>query len=250
MSPRAIQRHPHRGSRTRRRASSPVRRPRSRRGSRRESGSGLRTALLRICGAALFLSILIVYSSPVRKAAEHARDAVVDATAAGRLAAAHEAALISYAVRYGIPLDLAAAIERAALAEGIDPDLGFRLVRVESGFRERAVSSAGALGLTQLMPSTAESLLPGITPEQIFDRDTNLRLGFRYLRWLLRVHDGNLAEALHAYNRGPGTVARIRAAGGDPANGYAEQVLRGMHSRRPYRGNGFAPTLPPPAFRF
>ncbi|HEV2132017.1 MAG TPA: lytic transglycosylase domain-containing protein [Longimicrobiaceae bacterium] len=158
--------------------------------------------------------------------------------------------MISYAVRYGIPLDLAAAIERAALAEGIDPDLGFRLVRVESGFRERAVSSAGARGLTQLMPATAESLLPGITPEQIFDRDTNLRLGFRYLRWLLRVHDGNLAEALHAYNRGPGTVARIRAAGGDPANGYAEQVLRGAHSRLPYRGNGFAPALPLPALHF
>nr|MBA2556989.1 lytic transglycosylase domain-containing protein [Chloroflexota bacterium] len=71
------------------------------------------------------------------------------------------------------------------------------------------------------------------------------RLGFRYLRWLLRVHEGDLAEALHAYNRGPGTVARIRAAGGDPANGYAEQILRGAHSRSPYQGNGLIPSWPP-----
>ncbi|CAN5851490.1 hypothetical protein BH23GEM7_BH23GEM7_35870 [soil metagenome] len=200
--------------------------------------------LLRLCGAALFLSILLVYSAPLRTAARHARDAVMDATAAGRLAAAHEAAVIRWAVRYGITMDLAAAIERAALMEGIDPDLGFRLVRVESGFRERAVSSVGARGLTQLMPGTAESLQPGITLEEIFERDTNLRLGFRYLRWLLRVHESDLAEALHAYNRGPGTVARIRAAGGDPANGYAEQILRGAHSRSPYQGNGLIPNWP------
>jgi soluble lytic murein transglycosylase-like protein len=66
---------------------------------------------------------------------------------------------------------------------------------------------------------------PGITREQIFERDTNLRLGFRYLRWLLKQYRGNREEALHAYNRGPGTVSRIRARGGDPANGYAEMVL-------------------------
>ncbi len=175
---------------------------------------------------------------------------VIDATAAGRLAAAHEAAVLSYAVRYGITLDLAAAIERTAITEGIDPDLAFRLVRVESDFRERALSSAGARGLTQLMPATADALQPGISTEEIFDRDTNLRLGFRYLRWLLRVYDGDITEALHAYNRGPGTVARIRAAGGDPANGYAERVLRGGPARLPYRGNGFAPSFPLPVLQF
>jgi soluble lytic murein transglycosylase-like protein len=137
-------------------------------------------------------------------------------------------------------MELAEDIERAAIAEGIDPDLAFRLVRVESGFHERAVSSAGALGLTQLMPATAASLQPGITREQIFERETNLRLGFRYLRWLLSIYDGRLDEALHAYNRGPGTVARVRAAGGDPANGYADLVL-GKDRRDPYVGSGLLP---------
>jgi soluble lytic murein transglycosylase-like protein len=98
-------------------------------------------------------------------------------------------------------------------------------VRVESAFRPNAVSSAGALGLTQVMPATANYLQPGITRAQLLDRDTNLRLGFRYLNDLLAVYDGDEEEALTAYNRGPGTVARIRGAGGDPANGYADLVL-------------------------
>lgn len=203
-------------------------------------------ALARLAGCALFLAILVASLSPLRHAALHARDIVVDAAAAGRYAAAREASIIRHALRYGISFELAAAIERAAIEEGIDPDLGFRLVRVESRFHERAVSSAGALGLTQLMPGTAAELQPGITREQIFDRDTNLRLGFRYFRWLLGLYGGDLEEALHGYNRGPGTVARIRAAGADPANGYADLVLRGGIVSPPYRGNGLHPTLPPP----
>lgn len=154
------------------------------------------------------------------------------ATEASRSEEAHRWNAVQEALRYGIPFDLASDIDRLARDEGVDPDLAFRLVRVESGFSERAVSSAGALGLTQLMPPTAAEMRPGITPEQIFERETNLRLGFRYLRWLLRVYDGDTAEALHAYNRGPGTVDRIRAAGGDPANGYADRVL-GPEGARP-----------------
>lgn len=145
--------------------------------------------------------------------------------------------------RYGIDPELAVAIAHAARSEGIDPELGFRLVRVESRFRERAVSPVGALGLTQLMPRTAAELQPGITREQTFDRDTNLRLGFRYLRWLLDVYDGDIEEALHAYNRGPGTVKRVRAAGRNPANGYADMVLGRRGSPERYQGQGFVPAV-------
>jgi hypothetical protein len=213
---------------------------------RRSRGVPLSTALLRLAGTGLFACILVLFVSPLRDAALHAGNIVVDAALAGRYAAAREASIVRYAIRYGIGFELASAIERAALDEGIDPDLGFRLVRVESRFQERAVSSAGALGLTQLMPGTAASLQAGITREEIFDRDTNLRLGFRYFRWLLGVYRGDVVEALHAYNRGPGTVARIRAAGGDPANGYADLVLRGGRARAPYQGDGLLPTIPQP----
>lgn len=158
-----------------------------------------------------------------------------EAIAVSRAAEARRSQAAAYAVRYGISRDLAGDVLDAAVAEGIDPDLAFRLVRVESEFHERAVSPVGALGLTQLMPATADGLQPGITREEIFHRRTNLRLGFRYLGILLRQYDGDVAEALHAYNRGMGTVARIRARGGDPANGYADKVLgrRGASPIRP-----------------
>lgn len=127
--------------------------------------------------------------------------------------------------KYGIGADLATAIEEIALAEDIDPALAFELVRVESGFNGRAVSPVGALGYTQLMPPTARLLVPGITREQLFQRDTNLRLGFRFLRWLLTHYNGDMRLALLAYNRGPSTVDRLLSQGIDPGNGYSKLVL-------------------------
>lgn len=223
------------------RAKTPVRRrargPAPRRPKRRQRAGNPARVLVRGGIVAFGLAAVILVVPPVRGAFAHARDVLVDAMAASREAELRRLATARYALEYGVSLQLASDIERAALAEGIDPELGFRLVRVESGFYERAVSPVGALGLTQLMPATAESLQPGITRDQIFERHTNLRLGFRYLRWLLEVYEGDVDEALHAYNRGPGTVARLRARGEDPANGYAEKVLRGAGTPA-YSGHG------------
>jgi soluble lytic murein transglycosylase-like protein len=136
--------------------------------------------------------------------------------------------IMDYSRRYRIPADLAAAINDIALAEGIDPAIAFQLVRVESGFYRRAVSPMGAVGLAQLMPLTAFELDPSLRYGDLFDRDTNLRLGFRYLRQLIDRYDGDLRLALLAYNRGPGTVDSVLRAGGDPSNGYARAVLGGL----------------------
>lgn len=198
------------------------RKPARKRASGRRAGarsSRLRLAL--VAGAAVLLLAL----PPVRHVAGEAWDAVERAVAESRRREAREREIAEWARRYGISRELADAIERAARAERVDTELAFRLVRVESAFDERATSPVGALGLTQLMPATAAELRPGITREQMLERDTNLRLGFRYLRQLLALYDGDREEALHAYNRGMGTVARIRAGGGDPANGYARRVL-------------------------
>lgn len=130
-----------------------------------------------------------------------------------------------HSAKYGIPADLAATIEEVALAEGIDVKLAFELVRVESRFYQRAVSPVGALGYTQLMPSTARLLQPGITRDQIFDRETNLRLGFRFLKSLIRKYDGDTRLALLAYNRGPNRVDQLRRLGIDPNNGYVQMVM-------------------------
>lgn len=199
--------------------------------------------------AAIGLVLLLALLPPSRAVAGAVSGRVRDAIAATRAAEARERVVAAYARRYGISTELAAAIERAARAERIDTELAFRLVRVESAFRPNAVSSAGALGLTQVMPATAEYLQPGITRAQLLDRDTNLRLGFRYLRELLAVYGGDEEVALTAYNRGPGTVARIRGAGGDPANGYADLVLgaRGGSPVNHVRHDSASPAAAPPA---
>ncbi|MFQ5530651.1 MAG: transglycosylase SLT domain-containing protein [Gemmatimonadota bacterium] len=129
-----------------------------------------------------------------------------------------------YSTAFRIPADLAEAIREAAQREDLDPDVAFRLVATESSFRRRAISPVGAVGYTQLMPSTAAWLEPGLTEGDLFDRDTNLRLGFRYLRMLLDQY-GDARLALLAYNRGPGVVSGIMARGENPANGYARQIL-------------------------
>jgi len=127
---------------------------------------------------------------------------------------------------YGIPADLAERIEDIAMAEGIPPKLAFGLVATESEFNRHAVSPVGAVGYTQLMPSTARFFRPELERDALFDRDTNLRLGFRFLKTLIDKYDGIVKLALLAYNRGPDRVDSLLRNGDDPDNGYARLVLR------------------------
>ena len=140
--------------------------------------------------------------------------------------------IYGYARRYKISEELAEAIYEAAIAERIDPALAFPLVRLESQFKPRALSSVGAIGLTQLMLPTARFYKPDVTREELYERDLNLRIGFRYLRDVIKSYKGNVALALLAYNRGPTKVNQDRELGIDPSNGYDRIVLRG------YKGKG------------
>lgn len=121
------------------------------------------------------------------------------------------------AERYGAPLALVAKVHRAAEREGIGPDTLLRLVQVESSFRPRVVSYKGAVGLMQVLPSTARSM--GVERAELFNVRVNLRVGTRYLARLLERY-GNLERALTAYHWGPGNVARGRFTGW-----YAAQIL-------------------------
>jgi len=95
-------------------------------------------------------------------------------------------------------------INRAAARNGLDPALVGAVVRQESGFRADAVSTAGAQGLMQLMPSSARDL--GVADP--FDPGQNVDGGARLLRSLVDRYDGRLDYALAAYNAGPGAVDR------------------------------------------
>ncbi len=140
-------------------------------------------------------------------------------------------AVIRYSGQYQIPADLAADIYDIALSEGIDPEVAFRLVKVESNFKPKALSPKAAIGFAQVQIATARFYEPGLSEEQLYQRDVNLRIGFRFLKDLLRRYGGDMELALLAYNRGPGRVEEILLQGGDPANGYAEAVLRGTKHR-------------------
>jgi soluble lytic murein transglycosylase-like protein len=146
-------------------------------------------------------------------------------TAARKAGKAHQLAQKYRAKGYTVTPQLATSIHRAAVQTGIKPEVAFGLVRTESAFRNGATSHVGAIGLTQLMPSTARWLEPGTTRSDLRNPDTNLRIGFAYLRRLIDRYDGNTRLALLAYNRGPGTVDKVLRRGGNPDNGYADMVL-------------------------
>jgi len=145
----------------------------------------------------------------------------------------HERDLVvaSFAKEFDIPLPLAEDIHTAALEADIAPRVAFGLVKAESSFRTKIVSPVGAIGLTQLMPATARWLVPGTTKADLMQPETNLRVGFKYLHHLIESYNGNEMLALTAYNRGPGTVAKLLKRGSDPDNGYAEKVLTGKSTK-------------------
>lgn len=142
-----------------------------------------------------------------------------------------EASVVEFAQEYKISTSLAEDIHVAAKEANISPRVAFGLVRAESSFRSAAVSPVGAIGLTQLMPATARWLEPGITRQQLRNPETNLRVGFKYLRQLIEKYDGNEELALTAFNRGPGTVDKLLKRGRNPDNGYAEKVMTGKSSK-------------------
>jgi len=95
-------------------------------------------------------------------------------------------------------------IAAASLKYSLDAALIRAVINAESAFDPLAVSSAGAMGLMQLMPTLAAEL--GVTDP--FDPRQNIFAGSRYLKQLLDSYDGDISLALASYNAGPGAVER------------------------------------------
>jgi len=120
-------------------------------------------------------------------------------------------------------------IEQAAARNGLDPAVLHGLIEQESGFDPSATSSAGASGLTQLMPGTASSL--GVANP--LDPAESIEGGARYLGQLMTQFGGNTEDALAAYNAGPGAVQQY---GGIPpyaeTQSYVSKVLGNAEAYR------------------
>jgi hypothetical protein len=124
--------------------------------------------------------------------------------------------------------DVEAAIQQAAARHNVDPNLVRSVIKVESNFNPNAVSRKGAMGLMQLMPSTARSL--HVTNP--FDPQQNVDAGVRHLKQLLESYGGNVKLSLAAYNAGAGAVAR---SAGVPRFAETQNYVRRITSL--YYGN-------------
>ncbi len=113
------------------------------------------------------------------------------------------------------PTGLIPTIKQSA-SNGVDPFLVAAIIREESQYDWKAVSRVGAIGLMQVMPTTATAVaqqhhLPNVSREDLFDQEVNIRIGVRYVEQLLTQFSGNVVQAIAAYNAGPVVVGNWAA---------------------------------------
>ena len=109
------------------------------------------------------------------------------------------------------PMTYAPEIRAAAAEFSLDPAYVASVVLAESSFDAEAVSSAGAIGLMQIMPATGEWIAGKLEDEpfdvqRLYQPEVNLRYGCWYLRFLLDRYDGDMYTASTAYHQGQGRV--------------------------------------------
>ncbi len=124
--------------------------------------------------------------------------------------------------------ELAELIYLAAKENSLSPEMILAVILTESSFRDNVVSNKGAIGLMQLLPSTAASLSDELKikwrgDKTLYDANNNIRMGAYYLRKMMEAFD-DMHTALIAYNAGPGRVAKYARKGTPYTDIYAQKV--------------------------
>lgn len=142
------------------------------------------------------------------------------------------------------PQKYAELVNQYAEENDLDPLLVFAIIKAESNFDEDVISNSGAVGLMQLMESTAQEMADDLaieipTKESLFNPELNIQIGTYYFAYLLGIYEGNIYLALTAYNAGIGNVntwieeGTIREDGSDienipykETNNYVRKIVR------------------------
>jgi soluble lytic murein transglycosylase-like protein len=126
-------------------------------------------------------------------------------------------------------LGINAVVESVAAQNSLPPQLIHSVIKVESNYNPNAVSPKGALGLMQLIPSTARRF--GVS--NVFDPVENIQGGAKYLKYLLDLYNNDLRLALAAYNAGEAAVAKYGDAPPYPeTQNYLVQVTRRLEEQK------------------
>jgi soluble lytic murein transglycosylase-like protein len=118
--------------------------------------------------------------------------------------------------------DISSIVAQASSTYNVPASVIYSVIQQESGGNPNAVSPKGAMGLMQLMPSTAASL--GVTDP--FDPEQNIMAGTSYLASLINQYNGDIASALAAYNWGPGNVNNSNGNWPSSVVSYVSNVLQ------------------------
>jgi soluble lytic murein transglycosylase len=147
---------------------------------------------------------------------------------------------VAVAIKIVYPLRYADTIDRWAAARSLDPYLVASVIRAESRFYPRALSSSGAIGLMQITPTTGQWIAEQMgekkfVVEDLYEPGQNIRFGTWYLAYLLNRFDGDTESALIAYNAGASNLLRWKAGEGTifpETKTYLARVKRGWSGYR------------------